>query len=96
MFLADGGNIPFSALSDQFTTHSWASLGLDSHSLFGIQSSDFEVIDGGDRIALTYDCVRNNIQLETCPLAKSSSAVHFQDISSYLLVLLCVTIMTLF
>jgi hypothetical protein len=67
MFLSDGGNIPFSAMSDQFTTNKWEALGFDSHSLWGIEASDFEVIDGGNRIALTYDCVRNNIELETCP-----------------------------
>lgn len=67
MFLSDGGNVPFSALSDQFTTHKWDDLGFTSHSLWGISASDFEVIDGGNRIALTYDCVRNDIPLETCP-----------------------------
>jgi hypothetical protein len=67
MFLSDGGNIPFSAMSDQFTTNKWEALGFDSHSLWGIEASDFEVIDGGNRIALTYDCVRNDIELETCP-----------------------------
>jgi serine/threonine-protein kinase len=54
MFLSDGGNIPFSAMSDQFTTNKWEALGFDSHSLWGIEASDFEVIDGGNRIALTF------------------------------------------
>ncbi len=61
MFLSDGGNIPLMVQSDQLTTHKWtdAALNLDSHSLFGIQASDFEVVDLGASVPLTYDCVRN-------------------------------------
>jgi hypothetical protein len=62
-------------MSDQFTTNKWEALGFDSHSLWGIEASDFEVIDGGNRIALTYDCVRNDIELETCPLNGAPSFI---------------------
>jgi serine/threonine-protein kinase len=58
MFLADGGNIPLTAETDAYTTHNWDELSMDSHSLFGIQASDFEVIAADDPIDLTYDCVR--------------------------------------
>jgi hypothetical protein len=59
MFLSDGGNIPLMVQSDQFTMHKWADLNLDSHSLFGIAPTDFEIVDMGPTVALTYDCVRN-------------------------------------
>jgi len=61
MFLADGGNVPLTAEVDTYTTHKWddAALSIDSHSLFGIQASDFEVVVADAPIPLTYDCVRN-------------------------------------
>ncbi|HEY3819271.1 MAG TPA: hypothetical protein VGL81_19010 [Polyangiaceae bacterium] len=61
MFLSDGGNIPLMVQSDQLTTHKWtdATLNLDSHALFGIQPSDFDVVDLGPPVTLTYNCVRN-------------------------------------
>ena len=59
MLLADGGNIALTAASDTFTTHTWAEVGIDSHSLFGIAVTDMEVVDLGPTIPLTYDGVRN-------------------------------------
>jgi len=59
MLLADGGNIALTAASDVYTTHTWAEVGVDSHSMFGIAVSDMEVVDLGPTIPLTYDCVRN-------------------------------------
>jgi serine/threonine-protein kinase len=61
MYLSDGGNIPLMVQSDQFTQHKWADadLGLDSHSLFGIAPTDFDVVELGPIVDLTYDCVRN-------------------------------------
>jgi hypothetical protein len=59
MFLSDGGNIPLMVQGDQFTTHKWASLGFDTHMLFGIAPGDFDVVDLGPTIPLTYNCVRN-------------------------------------
>jgi len=58
MILADGGNIALTAASDRFTTHTWNELGIDSYSLAALAVSDFEVLDFGTPIDLTYDCVR--------------------------------------
>ena len=43
---------------DRLSTAKWATLGIDSHAFFGLGVSDFEVVDLGAEIALTYDCVR--------------------------------------
>ncbi|MDP8998896.1 MAG: hypothetical protein M3O46_02165 [Myxococcota bacterium] len=59
MFLSDGGNIPLMVASDAFTTHKWSDVNLDSHSLFGISATDFEVVDLNPTVKLTYTCVRN-------------------------------------
>jgi serine/threonine-protein kinase len=58
MYHADGGNIALTARSDARTTAKWSGL-LDSHDLSALKVSDFEVIDHGSMIPLTYDCVRN-------------------------------------
>jgi serine/threonine-protein kinase len=58
MFLADGGNVALTAQSDRFTTAKWSGL-LGSRDLQAIQVSDFEMIDGGRRVAYTGDCVRD-------------------------------------
>jgi serine/threonine-protein kinase len=71
MFLADGGSIALTAANDMFTTAKWSTLGFTSRSLFGIQVTDFEVVDGGSRIILTYDCVRNNLSSCTTPSPSS-------------------------
>lgn len=57
MALADGGNIALTFQSDRFTTEKWAGL-LDTYDLADILPTDFEVLDTGPDIALTYDCVR--------------------------------------
>jgi serine/threonine-protein kinase len=57
MALADGGNIALTAQSDRFTTAKWEGL-LDTYDLGSIQPTDFEVLDTGPDIVLTYDCVR--------------------------------------
>jgi hypothetical protein len=59
MFLSDGGNIALTAASDTYTTHTWNEVGIDSHSMYGIKVTDFDVVDLGPTIPLTYDCVRN-------------------------------------
>lgn len=59
MFLADGGNITLSAQSDADTKAKYADLDFDSHSLYGLKVTDFEVVDMGTPIHLTYNCVRN-------------------------------------
>jgi hypothetical protein len=57
MLLADGGQITLTARSDRSTRAKWAGL-LGSRDLAALRPSDFEMLDGGTRIALTYDCVR--------------------------------------
>jgi len=60
MILADGGNIALTAAGDRFTTAKWSAvLPSGSTGLAAIQVTDFELIDAGPRIPLTYDCVRN-------------------------------------
>lgn len=57
MFLADGGQIALTGRSDRTTTAKWDGL-LDAHDLSSLQVTDFEMVDGGDRIPYTGDCVR--------------------------------------
>jgi len=60
MILTDGGNIALTAANDRFTTAKWSAvLPSGSTGLAAIHVTDFEMIDGGTRIPLTYDCVRN-------------------------------------
>lgn len=63
--LSDGGNIALTAEDDLYTTHKWSELNISSR-LFDqavpgspVRVQDFSVIDTGDRIIETYDCVRN-------------------------------------
>lgn len=58
MILADGGSIALTARDDRFTARKWADVGIDSHALFAIGAGDFEVVDTGPPVTLTYDCVR--------------------------------------
>ncbi len=57
MYHADGGNIALTAQSDRHTTAKWSTV-LDPLDLQALQVSDFEVIDHGGMIPLTYDCNR--------------------------------------
>jgi serine/threonine-protein kinase len=57
MFLADGGNIALTAQSDRFTVAKWDNL-LGPHDLAAIQVTDFEMVEGGERILYTGDCRR--------------------------------------
>jgi serine/threonine-protein kinase len=59
MLLADGGQLPLTAESDRFTTHKWAEVDFGALDLNSIRVTDFEVVDAGARIPLTYNCVRN-------------------------------------
>jgi serine/threonine-protein kinase len=59
MFLADGGEIALTFQSDQFNTHKWADMNFDTLSLSAIQVGDFDMVDGGQRIPYTGNCVRN-------------------------------------
>jgi serine/threonine-protein kinase len=57
MFLADGGNIALTAQADTTTTAKWDGL-LGSQDLKSILVTAFDMVDGGQRIPLTLDCVR--------------------------------------
>ncbi len=59
MLLADGGNIALTAANDKFTAHKWREVGFGPGDLVTLQVSDFDMIEAGPRIPLTYDCVRN-------------------------------------
>jgi hypothetical protein len=58
MYLSDGGNIALTFADDKTTTAKWADLGIDAKSFSAITVDDFEVVDHGAEIPLTYDCVR--------------------------------------
>lgn len=57
MFHADGGNIALTAQSDRHTAAKWNGL-LGPRDLAALDVEDFEVIDHGPPIPLTFDCVR--------------------------------------
>jgi hypothetical protein len=59
MLLSDGGNIALTFADDRTTTAKWATLGITPQSFSSIPVSDFEVVDMGNEITLTDDCVRN-------------------------------------
>lgn len=57
MYHADGGNIALTAQSDRHTTAKWNNL-LEPQDLAALNVEDFEVIDHGAMITLTFDCAR--------------------------------------
>lgn len=57
MYHADGGQVALTAQSDRHTTAKWAGL-LGPQDLVALQVTDFEVVDHGAMITLTYDCNR--------------------------------------
>jgi hypothetical protein len=57
MFLADGGNIPLMATDDAFTQTKWTDVGVDTHALFGIQVTDFEIVTLGAMITTGDTCM---------------------------------------
>ena len=59
MFLSDGGNIALTAQSDRDTKAKYADMDFDSHSLRALKVTDFEVVELGTPITLTWGCVRN-------------------------------------
>jgi serine/threonine-protein kinase len=58
MLLADAGRVALTARSDRFTRAKWAGL-LGPLDLSAIRPRDFEMVDAGQRVPLTNDCVRN-------------------------------------
>jgi hypothetical protein len=59
MLLSDGGEIPLTFADDSNTTAKWEQLGIDAQSFNAITPDQFEVVELGDEVPLTYDCVRN-------------------------------------
>lgn len=59
MLLADGGDIALTFADDRNNTAKWSDLGIDAQSFSDIAVDQFEVVELGDEIPLTYDCVRN-------------------------------------
>ena len=59
MLLADGGDIALTFADDRNNTAKWSDLGVDAQSLRDIGVDQFEVVELGEEIPLTYDCVRN-------------------------------------
>jgi serine/threonine-protein kinase len=57
MYHADGGNIALTAQSDKHSQRKWSGL-LGPRDLSMLKVEDFDVIDHGPPIPLTYDCKR--------------------------------------
>lgn len=55
MILADAGNVVLTARSDRYSQVKWKGL-LGPHDLRPLKVSDFEVVDGGERIRYRGDC----------------------------------------
>ena len=59
MFLSDGGNIALTSQSDADTTAKYSDVGFDTHSLWPLKVTDFEVVDLGKPIRSGEGCVLN-------------------------------------
>jgi len=59
MLLSDGGEIALTFADDRNSTAKWADLGIEAQSFNDIGVDQFEVVELGEEIPLTYDCVRN-------------------------------------
>lgn len=57
MIMSDGGNVTFTGMDDQYTTAKWSQVNLDAQDLKGLDWTDFEMVDGGQRYDWTTgDC----------------------------------------
>ena len=61
MLMSDGGQVALTAQSDVLGSVKWADVGLSASSLSALKATDFEVIDAGTPIDVTYDCKRTQI-----------------------------------
>ncbi|MFZ6179378.1 hypothetical protein [Nannocystis pusilla] len=61
MYMSDGGNIALTAQSDVYGCATWDGVGVDPFSLEDLKATDFEVIDHGPTIDVTYECERTPI-----------------------------------
>jgi len=59
MFLSDGGNIALTAQNDADTRTKYTDIDFTTRDLEDLKVTDFEVVDFGNPIRLTNDCVRN-------------------------------------
>jgi hypothetical protein len=59
MLLADGGDIALTFADDRNNAAKWSELGIDAQSFRDIPVDQFDVVELGKEIPLTYDCVRN-------------------------------------
>ncbi len=59
MFLADGGTVALTGESDKYSTHKYADMDIDSHSLKALAVKDFEVVEMGALVSYDHDCHRN-------------------------------------
>ena len=55
---SDGGTIALTAQSDRLTTAKWDDWFTGTRDLEDLAVADFEVVEAGERIAWTGDCVR--------------------------------------
>lgn len=59
MLLSDGGEIALTFADDKTGSAKWTDLGIAPQTFSDIGPDQFEVVELGDEIPLTYDCVRN-------------------------------------
>lgn len=60
MLLSDGGEVPLTFADDRTSTAKWSSLGIKADSFNDIGVDQFDVVELGSDIPLTYDCIRNH------------------------------------
>ncbi len=58
MIRSDGGNIALTFADDRLSAAKWSSQGINSGTFATIAVGDFEVVDLGAKIPLTFNCVR--------------------------------------
>ncbi|MDT5161858.1 MAG: hypothetical protein QOC90_2168, partial [Mycobacterium sp.] len=56
---SDGGEIALTFADDRTSTAKWSDLDIDAQSFTDIAPDQFEVVELGEEVPLTYDCVRN-------------------------------------
>ncbi len=61
MYMADGGNIALTAQADVVSCATWAEVDLGPQDLNMLKATDFEVIDHGPTMDVTYECMRTPI-----------------------------------
>ncbi len=59
MLLSDGGEIALTFADDRTSAAKWVDLGIDAQTFAGIGVDQFDVVELGPEIGLTYECKRN-------------------------------------